>query len=218
MIGNNPQPIKLQIALDGTYLESEKLLYDVHPFVDIIEVGTPLLYREGIQAAALLHRQFPDIEILADLKIFDAGEAEATIAFESGCNYVTVLGVASDSTINGVLSAARGFGGKVMVDMMQVIDILDRGRELLSMGCHVVCVHTGYDLQQAGNTIPLRDLRQLREALPEAPLAIAGGIHLAHIDSLKELNPQIVIVGGAITQANDPAATARALKRRLTDR
>jgi 3-hexulose-6-phosphate synthase len=218
MTENNSQPIKLQIALDGTYLQGVKILHEVHPFVDIVEVGTPLLFREGIQAVTLLRQQFPDVEILADLKIVDAGEAEASIAFEAGCDYVTVLGVASDTTINGVLVAARKFDGKVMVDMMQVIDVLDRSRQMLSMGCHIVCVHTGYDLQQAGDSIPLEHLRQLREALPEAPLAAAGGIGLVHVTSLKELHPQIVIVGGAITQANDPAAAASALKRRLSGR
>ena len=43
----------------------------------------------------------------ADLKIMDAGEHEANLAFNAGADIVTVLGVAHDETIRGVVRAAR---------------------------------------------------------------------------------------------------------------
>jgi len=45
--------------------------------------------------------------LLADTKIVDGGEIEAADAFAAGANIVTVLGVAEDETIRGVVRAAE---------------------------------------------------------------------------------------------------------------
>jgi 3-keto-L-gulonate-6-phosphate decarboxylase len=125
-----------------------------------------------------------------------------------------VLGVTQDKTVQGALGAARESGKQVMVDLMQVPDPVSRSRDLLAMGCHYLCVHTAYDLQTPGTT-PLDALRRLRDALPDAPLAVAGGINLETIGAVIELVPQIVIVGGAIVTSPDPAHAAQAIRARM---
>jgi 3-hexulose-6-phosphate synthase len=57
-------------------------------------------------AAHHLRQAFPDITLLADFKIMDTGEEEASIAFEAGCDIFTVLSVTQDSTIQGAVTAA----------------------------------------------------------------------------------------------------------------
>jgi 3-hexulose-6-phosphate synthase len=202
----------LQLALDGSLEPSLRLLNQVCAFVDVVELGTPLIFREGMKAARAIRREFPHVPILADLKIMDAGEIEATIAFEAGCRWVTVLGATSDTTVCGVLSAAKRFEGYTMADLMHVADPLLRAKELLEIGCHMLCVHTAYDLQTAGHA-PLATLSALRTALPNAPLAVAGGVDLDVIQEVMTFAPQIVIVGGAITRADDPAAAVRRLRK-----
>lgn len=205
--------MKLQIALDGELQESLTILQAVHAFVDIAEVGTPLIFREGMSAVQHLRRTFPTLPLLADLKIMDAGEEEATIAFAAGCSLVTVLGVTQEATLRGALAAAGRFGGQIMVDMMQVPDPIPQARRFLAMGCHYLCVHTAHDLQAAQT--PLATLRQLRQELPDAPLAVAGGINPDTIDAVAALRPAIIIVGSAITQAAKPAQAARMLRERI---
>jgi len=206
--------MKLQIALDGDLSSSTAVLKAVRPYVDIAEIGTPLIYREGMAAVLHFRHLFPDLPLLADLKIMDAGEDEAAIAFEAGCALVTVLGVTQDVTVRGAVAAARRYRGRVMADMMQVPDMLTRARELLAMGCDYLCVHTAHDLQDA-HTGPLDALRRLRQELPDAPLAVAGGIRLETVAAVAALNPAIVIVGSAITLADDPADAARRLRERM---
>ncbi len=203
----------LQLALDGTLEQSVTVLDLVAPSVDIIELGTPLLYREGIHVAAEIRKLFPNVTLLADLKIMDAGEEEANIAFDAGCKYVTVLGVTQDRTIQGVVAAAKHHGGEVVVDMMQVADVVERGHHLLALGCDYLCVHTAFDQQEIET--PLATLRRLRKGLTDAPLAVAGGVGLPTIDSILALNPSIVVVGGAITRAADPAAVTQRLRDRM---
>jgi 3-hexulose-6-phosphate synthase len=206
--------MKLQVALDGDLHHSLAILQSVRPYIDIVEIGTPLIYREGMAAARQLRQAFPDLPLLADLKIMDAGEEEATIAFEAGCDLVTVLGLAHDATVRGVLTATQRFGKQVMVDMMQVANPSARARTLLAMGCHYLCVHTAHDLQ-ATDTTPFVNLQQLYQELGDVPLAVAGGIGLDTIDDIVALNPAIVVIGSAITKAPDSARVARAIRKRM---
>ena len=201
---------KLQIALDGDLPSTLTILSQVYPFIDIAEIGTPLIYREGIHAIRQIRAVYPDLILLADLKIMDAGEEEATIAFEAGANIVTVLGVTNDSTIQGAIKSARKYKGQIMVDMMQVDNLIERGKQLLDMGCDILCVHTAYDLQSSQES-PYLELQSLRKQLPSAKLAIAGGVNFSKLGEILPYDPDIIVVGGAITQAENPAENARQL-------
>jgi hypothetical protein len=49
--------------------------------VDIIETGTPMLLRFGLDAATTIKKAYPKHEILSDTKLMDGGEPEARYAF-----------------------------------------------------------------------------------------------------------------------------------------
>ena len=203
--------MKLQLALDGPLEDSLAVLRATQEYVDLAEIGTPLVLREGVRAIQRLRAEFPALPLLADFKIMDAGGEEARIAFAAGADVVTVLGVAADETIAAAAMAARDCGGKLMVDLMAVPQPLQRVPELMALGCDQFCVHRAHDA--SGD--PVASLRALREALPDLRLAVAGGISVETIDALVALRPDTVIVGGAITRAAQPAAAARRLKERM---
>ena len=205
---------KLQLALDGDLHGSLARLPPAPPCIDTPEVGTPLIYREGVGALRQIRALYPATPLVADLKIMDAGDEEASIGFEAGADIVTVLAVAADATISGAVAAARRHGGRVMADMMGVADAVPRAERLLALGCALLCVHTAYDMQGSGAT-PLGLLCVLREALPDSPLAAAGGIRIETLSPVLALRPEIVIVGGAVTRAPSPADAARRLCERL---
>jgi 3-hexulose-6-phosphate synthase len=97
--------------------------------------------------------------------------------------------------------------------MMQVVEPVERGHHLLALGCDYLCVHTAFDQQEVET--PLATLKRLRKGLPDAALAVAGGVGLPTVDSILAQNPAIVVVGGAIARAADPAAVAKRLRERL---
>lgn len=206
--------MQLQLALDGTLEAACSLLEAVHHSIDIAEIGTPLVFREGMHAVRTLHETYPRLTLLADLKIVDAGYEEAAIAFEAGADRVTALGVANNNTLRGAITAAEEYGGQVMIDMMAVPDPLARARQLLDLGAHLLCVHTAYDLQD-GTANPLALLVRLREALPDAPLAVAGGIGPDLLPALLPHAPQVIVVGGAITQAASPSVIAQSIRQQM---
>ena len=113
--------MKLQLALDRVDLSGIlSVLHEIGDLVDIVEIGTPVIIREGVRAVAETKRAFPKMEVLADLKIMDAGEYEASIGFDAGADIVTVLGAAHDATVLGAIRQARARSRRVMVDMIAV--------------------------------------------------------------------------------------------------
>ena len=206
--------MKLQIALDEILLEDALALCEkVRGSIDIIEIGTPFIMREGMRAVREFRKRFPDKEILADAKIMDAGAYEAQMCFDAGADYVTVLGVTDTLTVKGCVEIAKKMDRAVVVDMICVKDVPQRVSELEAVGIAHIAVHTGVDQQAAGRT-PLADLREMKACARHARLSVAGGITLDTIDAYRAAGADVVIVGGGIAHAADPAAAAQAIAAR----
>ncbi len=196
--------MQLQLALD--LIDSRKakqLLEEIVDLVDIVEIGTPLLMKEGVKAVTEIKNTCPALKVLADLKIVDAGDHEAKIGFDAGADIVSVLGAAHDITIRRALSQAHACNKEVMVDLIAVDDVQRRSRDLDGMGANYICVHTAYDLQAQGVN-PLRELQLVQPVLRQARMVVAGGIKPETLPQIATYRPGIVIVGGFITSHPDP--------------
>ena len=204
-------PIHLQVALDvGGAAVLLNIARQVADYVDWLEAGTPWILSEGMDAVRILRATFPDKFIVADMKIMDSGLHEAGLGFAAGADLVTVLGVASDTTIREALLAAREYDRFVMVDLIQVGDLAARAREVAGLGANYVGIHTAYDDQKSGRD-PLSDLALVAQAI-STPLVVAGGIGPHNIERVATLRPGTIVVGGAVTGAPDPRATAQQLR------
>ncbi len=203
--------MRLQLALDMLSTESAVNVAEAAlPYVDILEIGTPLIKHEGLKVLHTLRARFPDKTILVDLKTMDVGHYEAEFCFQAGADMVTVLGVADDATIRGAVAAAGKYGKEVVVDLINVADKPARARAAQALGAHFVGVHSGIDQQQQGHS-PLQDLQAVRDAV-EIGVAVAGGIQASVLGQVTASRPDIVVVGGAITSAADPAEAARLIR------
>lgn len=205
--------MKLQIALDLDSLEkAQEAGEKVHDIVDIIELGTPLMLKEGVRAVSAMKKCFPKAVILADMKIADGGYIEAKSAFDEGADIVTVLGISADETILEVRRAAREAGKLVYVDMLSVTDLAVRARELDALDVDIIGVHTAFDVQKSGRT-PFDDLAVLKANCKNAQVAAAGGLRLDTISRAMELGADIAIVGNALAGASDIRETAVQFKK-----
>ncbi|ACS89494.1 MAG TPA: 3-hexulose-6-phosphate synthase [Thermococcaceae archaeon] len=199
----------LQVALDVTDIEhaisiAEKV---ARGGAHWLEVGTPLIKKEGIRAVELMKRRFPDRKIVADLKTMDTGALEVEMAARHGADVVSILGVADDKTIKDAVTVAKKYGIRVMADLIGVKDKVKRAKELENMGVNYILVHTGIDEQAQGRN-PLEDLEKVVKAV-KIPVAVAGGLNLETIPKVIEAGATIIIVGGAITKAKDPENITR---------
>ncbi|WP_168120460.1 3-hexulose-6-phosphate synthase [Paenibacillus sp. HB172176] len=200
--------MELQLALDLVNIpEALEVIKEVEGHVDIVEIGTPVIINEGLRAVKEVKAAFPNMIVLADLKVMDAAGYEVMKAAEAGADIVTILGVAEDMTIKGAVEEARKLQRKILVDMIGVKDIETRAKELDALGVDYICVHTGYDLQAIGKN-SFEDLLVLKRVVKQAKIAVAGGIKLRTLPEVIQAQPDLVIVGGGITSTEDKAATA----------
>ncbi|MGM0165572.1 3-hexulose-6-phosphate synthase [Enterococcus sp. AZ135] len=207
--------MKLQLAIDELNLaEALEALKELHPYVDIVEVGTPFLIDAGREAVRQIKEAYPTLEVLCDAKIMDAGAYEAQLAYDAGAEYVTVLGITDDLTIKGCVEQAQKQKRQVMVDLICVQNYEERIPVIEALGVDVIAVHTGADQQHAGRT-PLEDLKELKQYTKKVKVAVAGGINSETVGDYVALEPDIVIVGSGILNADDPLAAAKAIKAAL---
>lgn len=203
--------MKLQLALDDLKLDAAfDLTRSVLQYIDIIEIGTPFIYREGMRAVYQMKELFPEKEVLADMKIMDGGYYETEEALLAGADIVTILGVADDWTVKGCLKAALKHGKDIVADMICVKNIPRRIRELEELGVQGLAVHTGTD-QQAGGETPMEALQAAVKHCKRAEIYVAGGIEPATAYQYASLNPQVLVVGSGITHSQNPYEAAKSI-------
>ena len=195
--------MKLQVAFD--LQSSDEILNFMEKngdLIDIIEIGTPLIIKEGLKSVLKIKKKFPKQTVLADLKIMDAGLLEAQIGFDAGADIVTVLGLASTKTLNGVKQAVVKNEKEVMVDMINHPCPENKWNELKNMEMGLCCLHTANDDSQDGET-PLNDLERFYNFHGGENIAVAGGINPDMIRKINSFHPEIVIVGGYIANSRN---------------
>jgi 3-hexulose-6-phosphate synthase len=207
--------MKLQLALDLVNIpEGIELVKQVQEYIDVVEIGTPVVINEGLIAVKEMKTAFPNLEVLADLKIMDAAGYEVMKASEAGADIVTILGAAEDESIKGAVAEAKKQGKKILVDMIAVKDKVERAKELDEFGVDYICVHTGYDLQAVGQN-SFEDLKAIKSVVKNAKTAIAGGIKLETLPEVIIAGPDLVIVGGGITGHTDMKAVAAQMQQMI---
>ena len=203
----------LQLALDFLDLERALRIADlaVPAGVDWVEAGTPLIKSEGLDAVRALRDRFREKRIVADMKTADAGRVEMEAAAKAGADYAIVLGSATEPTIREAVEVGRHFGLGVGVDILG----LERPEALVERlgewGVAFVAVHCPIDQQMTGQAAEgAMDLIARLRKTTDLPIAAAGGLNSETAPLAVAAGADIVVVGGAIIKATDPAeATAR---------
>ncbi len=207
--------VVLQVALD--ILELKRALQIAQEAceggADWIEVGTPLIKSEGMQAIRSMRDYFPDSIIVADMKVADTGTLEVEMAAKAGADIVCILADADDSVVAEAVRASRLYGIRIMADLINARDPIGRAGELEAMGVDIICAHAGIDQQMTGKT-SLELLAALAGQV-HIPLAVAGGIDAAGAGEAVRCGADIVIVGGWITRSADVTGSTKKIRSEL---
>jgi 3-hexulose-6-phosphate synthase len=211
-------PIKskplLQVALDSINPdENFQMAEYIQDYVDILEIGTILLKKEGIRIVEAMKARYPQKLLFVDTKTVDLGKIEAQVMFEAGADMISVCGLASDATISLAIHEARIRQKKILIDLIGLGDSYRQVKRLTYLQPDYLTVHTGIDERSADN-----DLFQKVEVISQIspiPLAISGGVQLDDISYLLVFNPAIIIVGSAITTSSQPREAAKKFWERI---
>ncbi|HPS53530.1 MAG TPA: orotidine 5'-phosphate decarboxylase, partial [Phycisphaerae bacterium] len=123
------------------------------------------------------------------------------------------LGCADEATIRECVEAGRHYGLQVAVDLLGVADPVAFAKNAKNLGVAWLDVHCAIDQQMKGMT-PQNIVKEIRGAT-DLILAVAGGINSETAPATANAGADVVIVGGAITKAIDPAAAAADIKKAL---
>jgi 3-hexulose-6-phosphate synthase len=208
--GDDTMEVKplLQVALD--YVDKDDVLRVaalVQSYVDILDIGTLLLKKEGVQVIEKIKNAFPDKLVFADTKTLDLGQLEARMVFEAGADMMSVCGAASNATIGLAIREAHLLGKKVLIDLIGTDSSYRQIKRLSYFQPDYITIHTGIDERHTENT--LFDKVEIISQISPVPLAIAGGIEVDDIPYLLVFQPAIIIVGTAITTSSHPQRIAQ---------
>lgn len=204
--------MELQAAIDyRTTEEALALLEEIHPYVDIVEVGTMLGLCEGLRAVSRIKEIYPQKKILCDMKLVDGGYDIAALAYDAGADIVTTIGMTNNETCRGVVKAAHERGKEAMADMIGVSSLASRAQELEQMGFDYILVHTAHDMLDCISA-PLEALKVIQDNVSRAKVGISGGITPEQMPEIAAAQPDFVVVGSALNNAGTPENTAKALR------
>lgn len=203
--------MKLQLALDRlTQEQCFQIVGETADAIDWIELGTGVIKQYGMEIVYRMKQAYPEKVIVADMKTCDAGSHEALQAFSAGADITTVMAFSADRTIVEALETASRHNAKVMVDLLNTRNEATITR-LERLGVELVLFHHGKDMQSDPALARGADFESIG-AVVHAELAVAGGIDANSLPTVLGLQPDIVIIGSAITQADSPSAAASTMK------
>ncbi|MDH7483030.1 MAG: 3-keto-L-gulonate-6-phosphate decarboxylase UlaD [Spirochaetales bacterium] len=209
----------LQLALDNkTLKDALEATRVLAPEVDVIEAGTILCCSEGMQAVRCLKALYPDKIVLADIKAADAGSILASMVYDNGADWMTVICCAPIATVESAMKEARkrteqdGRPRDVQVELTGSWT-WEEAEAWRKAGIRQVVYHRGRDAQAAGQGWGPEDLEKIQRLHEMGfELSITGGLVVEDLPLFKSIPVKVFIAGRSIRDAADPVQAAREFK------
>ncbi|WP_319580048.1 bifunctional 5,6,7,8-tetrahydromethanopterin hydro-lyase/3-hexulose-6-phosphate synthase [uncultured Methanospirillum sp.] len=196
-------PPYLQVALDIVDLGKLRSVLASLPENDhlIIEAGTPLIKKFGLNVLSEIRAIKPNSFIVADMKILDTGNLEARMAADASADAVVMSGLAPASTIEKAIAEARKTGIYSVIDMLNVADPVGLIKSL-SVKPDIVELHRAIDAESSAHAWGnINDMK--KAAGGKLLVATAGGIRVPVVKEALKSGADILVVGRAITASKD---------------
>jgi bifunctional enzyme Fae/Hps len=196
-------PPYLQVAMDLVDMGKVAQVLKEVPQNDhvIIEAGTPLIKKFGLNVIGEIRKLRPNAFIIADMKILDTGNLEARMAADATADAVVVSGLAPTSTIEKAISEARKVGIYSIIDMLNVQNPA-KLIEKLKVKPDIVELHRAIDTEETAHA--WGDIPAMKKAAGGKLLvATAGGIRVEVVKDALKAGADILVVGRSITASKD---------------
>jgi bifunctional enzyme Fae/Hps len=180
----------------------------------IIEAGTPLIKRYGVDVCKKIHQIQPESLVLADLKTISSGAREARMAGEATADVASFAGVGPLETQEEFIETCWDVGVIPLLDTINLhnpIPILND----LRVKPDVVELHRAIDLELTDASHQWGNIPEIKEAIGGGPVAVAGGIRVPKVKEALASGADILVVGRAITVAKDINNATRAFLREM---
>jgi len=202
--------MELQISYDFTNIsQALEIAKKTAPFADIIELGTPLIISEGINAIKVFKQEFPNIPLVADVKLVDRISDIIPPLAKAGANLITVLYGTSNKVIQKAASVAHANDAKIILDLIDAETMSQAARDAQSLNVDSILFHYPHEVSDLYTNL---EQWETVKGNTDLPIFVSGRINKDHIKKIIQLKPNGIIVGEAITHAKDPAQEAQYFK------
>lgn len=208
---------KLQLALDHTDLNAAlRVIQQTHQHIDIIEAGTLLCLAEGMTVIRTLRALYPQHKIVGDVRVARAGGKIATMVFDAGANWITVVGEAPIKTIEAVVKTADRYSGEVQIELQDdwTDDHLQQWSDL---GIQQVIIHDEPEVGPVGLPTWTQKGFDAIHHLANAgfKVTVTGGMTPEIVPTFADFPVSIFIAGRGIAKAEQPLNAAEQFKRTI---
>lgn len=195
-------PPYLQVAFDNPDIQFVQSAISQIPKSDhvIIEAGTPLIKRYGMDVISKIREVRPDAFIVADLKTLDTGNLEARMVADAAGDAIVVSALAPINTIDKLIEEAHKTGIYAVMDTLNQQDPISVLKQLKVMP-DVIELHRGIDIE--GTEHAWGNIAEIKKIAPKTLVAVAGGVRLDKVPVALSQGADILVVGRAITNAKD---------------
>ncbi len=198
--------MKLQISLDVIDLDKAlEIAEQVVDSCDILEVGSLLIYKYGLQAIEQFRKKFPSKTLLADVKIVDRGKEIVSLLGNAGANWITVMSGTDKNVIHTACTQAEKNNMKVMLDLLDAYSIGQSAMEAKNIGADALLFHQAYDLEKPQIFLDKWDMAKGNSSLP---IFVSAHIKRENVEEILKLDPAGLIIGKSITTASNPKEEA----------
>lgn len=215
-INNLKKPPYLEVALDIPDWRRVEGIVRALPRSDalIIEAGTPLIKRYGVEVVQKIHQLRPETVVVADLKTLDTGNLEARMAGDATADVIGFSALAPLTTMEKFIEECKKVGALSLMDTLNIADpkiVLKK----LKVKPDIVELHRAIDVEQAERA-EWGNIKGIKEMCGNNILvAVAGGVRIDTVDKALKAGADIVVVGRSITGAKDVTGAAGAFLQKL---
>ncbi len=199
--------MKLQISYDFTDLDKAlEIAKQTAEYADVIEIGSLVLSNNGMHVVEEFKKKFPKNKILADTKLVDRVEEIIRLLCKPA-DLLTVLAGTDNDTIREAVRCAHACDIEVVLDLLDAPSREQSAHEAQTLGVDSLLFHN-----LATPTTALADLWAQVKENTSLPIFITDAIDRNNIDQILQLSPSGIVIGDAITKADNPAQEAAFFK------
>ena len=179
------------------------------PYADILGIGSLLLLKEGVKAIQIFRAAFPNKELFVESHLIEKGHDSVVMLAKAGANYISILAGAPLTTIKKAVETAKNFDVKIALDLLDSQSAGQSALDAKTMGVNLIVLqraHAEDDAAEIENGWHnVKDNTKL-------PIFITGKVDESSIEEIMLLKPQGIMIGTAITKADNPAQKASYFK------
>lgn len=199
--------MKLLVTFNLIDLERSLLIAQViEPHLDVLTIGSLLLYKYGTQAVERFRQQFPKKIIFAQARLLDRPKEAVKLFTTAGANWISVLAGAGPNAIHSASTSAAEFGSKIILDLADSSSIGQDALEAQRLGVEGIIFHKP-SVDEEG--LMFADQWQMVKGNTPLPIYLSAHTTRENISQVLSFNPAGVIVGSAIIKAADSEKEVR---------